>query len=94
MKHHPDIDSAETNQEEFSRICEAYEVLSSGESDVLGAYTAVEHAMQQLVTWHTVVHCAESALGLPYQHEHTHEHVDCIFLQSGQHQQTNMPCRA
>jgi DnaJ-class molecular chaperone len=40
MKHHPDIESAETSQQEFARICEAYEVLSSGESAVLGADTA------------------------------------------------------
>jgi hypothetical protein len=31
MKHHPDIEPAESSKEEFSRVCEAYEVLSSGE---------------------------------------------------------------
>lgn len=31
MKHHPDIASEDSNREEFARVCEAYEVLSSGE---------------------------------------------------------------
>lgn len=31
MKHHPDIEPAESSKEEFRRVCEAYEVLSSGE---------------------------------------------------------------
>lgn len=56
MKHHPDIESAETSQQEFARICEAYEVLSSGESAVLGADTAVERPMQQPVTWQAVLY--------------------------------------
>jgi DnaJ-class molecular chaperone len=30
MKHHPDIDAEGSSKEEFSRICEAYDVLSNG----------------------------------------------------------------
>lgn len=31
MKHHPDADPSEEASKDFSRICEAYEVLSNGE---------------------------------------------------------------
>lgn len=30
MKHHPDIDAEGSSKEEFTRICEAYDVLSNG----------------------------------------------------------------
>lgn len=30
LKHHPDADPSEASTQEFSRICEAYDVLSSG----------------------------------------------------------------
>lgn len=30
MKHHPDIESEHSSKAEFTRICEAYDVLSNG----------------------------------------------------------------
>jgi curved DNA-binding protein CbpA len=44
MRHHPDIASDDSSREEFARVCEAYEVLSSGE--LLGGLTTAQQRQQ------------------------------------------------
>jgi len=62
MKHHPDIEPSESSRAEFSRICEAYDVLSTGRVWQAGVACWCSHHLQHqhVVTswqlWHGPVH--------------------------------------